>query len=137
VANFVPTTTGRDAFGKFQVPQAQIDAFFAARGTRAQVAAMQANPEPRRLFLSKSTFEAEAQQPIKAWLAGDTGARAAEAAVRSGVDPGDARMAAKFEEQVRFINSGARRGSKRNGSETGSAGCLRRRGARTRRRCGR
>jgi len=106
LAQFVPETKAEDPHGKFKVPQEQIDAFTAARGTQAQIRVMQDNPELRRAFLAKNTFEAEATAPVKSLLAGDEKAVAGFRAVQQGIAPVDAASAVAFENQIEFFNSG-------------------------------
>lgn len=103
---FVAKRAAKDDRGKFNVPQDQIKAFDAAKGTTERLAVMQQSPELRRAFLAKASFEKQAATPIDLLLRGDERAMGEFKAAQANIQPLDQQQRALFEKKVGELESG-------------------------------
>lgn len=74
--------------------------------TPERVAALQRDAKLREKFFKKASFDAASGNFVKNWLSGDAKARGFQAAAEASTPALDGRMAAQFEQDLRFINGG-------------------------------
>lgn len=85
--NFVPTTSGRDDFGEFDIPQEQIDAYLAQNTFQGRFETLQQNDPLRRQFIGGASFELRTRNAIVALLNSDPQALQTLATRREGILP--------------------------------------------------
>ncbi|QDT95555.1 hypothetical protein [Gimesia aquarii] len=107
LADFVPSTKGKDKRGKFDIPEAQVTAFDQAKTTTERVAVMQQSPELQRQFFSEVTFDAASSASIRSLLTGSEVAQKQLQSARDQIKPLDINQVKTFEEKVSRIEGGS------------------------------
>ncbi|QDT84575.1 hypothetical protein [Gimesia chilikensis] len=106
MAEYVPSTKGKDNRGKFKVPQEQIDAYENAKNTTERIAVMQQSPELARQFFSQYSFDAASAASVKALLTGTDVAKAQYEASQKQIRPLDENQVKTFDDKVQKIEGG-------------------------------